>query len=233
MPWAFSRAPHESLVPVTDSDRTQSTAASPANDPSGPGPWYRRRNVLLAACVVVILAITVITDLPSHASHASNIASATALIKEVNDDIAPCVFAAGEAFTIYADQTHNSLTASDRASIPGMLNDDQTACSFTNDSIFSLSDIDVPGSAAGKQLGDIVNSVTLWSTSDALGAIDAIQTLSTEPGNRAALSALAKNRRLMAADRDAADASVQAIDRLLDARIVALNLPEIPAPSTS
>jgi len=181
----------------------------------------------------VVLAITVITDLPSHASRASNISSASALIKEVNDDISPCVFAAGEAFTIYADQTHNSLTASDRASVPGMLNDDQTACSFTNDSIFSLSDIDVPGSAAGKQLGDIVNSVTLWSTSDALGAIDAIQTLSTDPANRAALGALAKDRQMMASDRAAADASVQAIDRMLDAKIVALNLPQIPAPSTS
>ncbi len=189
--------------------------------------------MLLAACVVVVLAITVITDLPSHASRASNIASANALIKEVNDDISPCVFAAGEAFTIYADQTHNSLTASDRASVPGLLNDDQTACSFTNDSIFSLSDIDVPGSAAGKQLGDIVNSVTLWATSDALGAIDAIQTLSTDPGNRAALGALAKDRRMMASDRAAADASLQAIDHMLDAKIAALNLPEIPAPSTS
>lgn len=218
---------------VTESDRTRSEGTPPVAGGSNPGPWYRRRNVLLAACVVVILAITVITDLPSHASRASNIASATALIKEVNDDISPCVFAAGEAFTIYADQTHNSLTASDRASVPGMLNDDQTACSFTNDSIFSLSDIDVPGSAGGKQLGDIVNSVTLWSTSDALGAIDAIQTLSTDPNDKAALGALAKDRRMMASDRAAADASVQTIDRMLDGTIAALNLPEIPVPSTS
>ncbi len=218
---------------MTDPDGTRKAATPTDTGASGPGPWYRRRNVILAACVIVILAITVITDLPSHASRASNIASATALIREVNDDISPCVFAAGEAFTIYADQTHNSLTISDRASVPGMLNDDQTACSFTNDSIFSLSDIDVPGSAAGKQLGNIVNSVTLWSTSDALGAIDAIQTLSTDPGNAAALGALAKDRRMMASDRAAADASVQAIDRMLDAKVAALNLPEIPAPSTS
>ncbi len=220
-------------MPVTTSDGTHSQA-TPAGiqEPDG-GPWYRRRNVLLAACVVVILAITVITDLPSHASRASNIASAAALIKEVNSDISPCVFAAGEAFTIYADQTHNSLTASDRASVPALLNDDQTACSFTNDSIFSLSEIDVPGSAAGKQLGDVVNSVTLWATSDALGAIDAIQTLSTDPGDNAALGALVKSRRMMASDRAAADASVVAVDSMLNTKIVDLNLPEIPAPSTS
>ena len=133
------------------------------------GPWYRRRGVVLGACVAVVLVITVITDLPSHASRATNIASSNAVVKEVNTDISPCVFAANEAFTIYGYQVHKSLTASDRANVPALLNDDQTACSFTNDSIFSLSDIEVPGSSAGKQLGNIVSSVTLWTTSDALG----------------------------------------------------------------
>ncbi len=218
---------------MTVSRDTQTAATPSVTGESDPGPWYRRRNVLLAVCVAVILAITVITDLPSHASRASNIASATALITEVNHDISPCVFAAGEAFTIYADQSRNSLTPSDRARVPALLNDDQTACSFTNDSIFSLSDINVPGSAAGKQLGDIVNSVTLWTTSDALGAIDAIQTLSTNPRDNAALGALAKARRTMASDRAAADASLRTVDRMLDAKIANLSLPEIPAPPPS
>jgi len=203
----------------------------PAADESGHEPWYRRRGVLVSAAVVVVLAITVVTDLPSHASRASNIASANAVISEVNADISPCVFAVDEAFTIYDDQVHHALTAADRAHIPALLNDDQAACSFTNDTIFSLSDIEVPGSSAGKQLGNIVNSVTLWATSDALGAIDAIQTLSVNPTRASALAALAKDRRLLAADRSEADAALRSIDTMLGTRLVGLRLPPVPAPA--
>ena len=195
------------------------------------GPWYRRRGVLLGVCVAVVLVITVITDLPSHASRATNIASSNAVIKEVNADISPCVFGANEAFTIYGYQVHNSLTASDRAQMPALLNDDLTACSFTNDSIFSLSDIEVPGSSAGKQLGNIVSSVTLWTTSDALGAVVAIQRLTLDPTNAAALATLARDRRQLASDRTAADASLQAIETMLDTKLLPLDLPQIPTSS--
>jgi hypothetical protein len=194
-------------------------------------PWYRRRGVLVGAGVAVVLAITVITDLPSPTSRATNIASATTVIQQVNNDMAPCVFSVNEAFTIYGDQMRHALTAADRARVPALLQDDQTACSFTDESIFDLSDIDVPGSASGKQLADIVNSVTLWATSDALGAVDAIQTLSTDPTNAGALAALAKDKDMLASDRAAADASLRSIDAMLDAQIVALYLPQVPAPS--
>jgi hypothetical protein len=155
------------------------------------------------------------------------------VIKEVNSDMSSCVFAANEAFTIYADQIDNSLTVADRSKIPSLLTDDQTACSFTNDAIFSLSDIEVPGSAVGKQLGHIVNSVTLWSTSDALSAIEAIQKLSTDPKNAGALATLAKGRQMLAADRAAANAALRNAETTLDTKLLQLDLPEVPRPSSS
>src|SRR3974390_50550 len=117
MPWASSPASHDKPVRVTSPGEGQSAVTPTVTREQIPGPWCRRRSVLLGVCVAVILAITVITDLPSPASRATDSASATAVIKEVNDDISPCVFAAGEAFTIYADQAHNSLTVSDRARV--------------------------------------------------------------------------------------------------------------------
>jgi hypothetical protein len=194
---------------------------------------YRRRGTLVGVALVVVLTITVITDLPSPASRSTNIASAATVIQQVNSDMSPCVFSVNEAFTIYGDQTRDAVTAADRARVPALLQEDQAACSFTNQSIFSLSDIDVPGSASGKQLANIVNSVTLWATSDALGAIDAIQTLSTDPTNTRALGALVKYKSMLEADRGAAETSLRSIDTMLDAHIVALDLPEVPAPTSS
>jgi hypothetical protein len=205
---------------------------SPDDAPVRP-PWYRRRGVLLVGGVTAVLAITVITDLPSPTSRATDIASATAVINDVNADISPCVFAVDEALTIYGDQTRGSLTVADRARIPGLLGDDQTACSFANESIFNLSEIDVPGSASGKHLGSIVSSVTLWTTSDALGAIEAVQRLITDPHNAQAQAALAKDKTLMASDRAEADASLTAVDTMLGTKLVGLALGQGQAPATA
>ena len=61
------------------------------------------------------------------------------------------------------------------------MSDDQTACSFTNEDIFDLTGIQVPGTPAGKQLGQMVATATLWTTSDALRAIEDVQTLMSDP----------------------------------------------------
>ena len=71
-------------------------------------------------------------------------------ISEINTDVAPCLFSLREALTLYGDETTGTLSAAHRAQIPGLLRDDQTACSYTNDNIFELSDIDVPGSRGGQ-----------------------------------------------------------------------------------
>ena len=64
-----------------------------------------------------------------------------------------------------------------------MLRDDQSACSFTSSSIYDLSNVEGTGTPAGKDINQVVNVATIWATSDALAAIEDIQTLSTDPGN--------------------------------------------------
>ena len=71
-------------------------------------------------------------------------------MSEVNTDIAPCAFAVKESFSIHAEQIAGSLSLSDLHEATSLLRDDQAACSFTDDSIFELSSIEVPGSAGGK-----------------------------------------------------------------------------------
>ena len=195
--------------------------------------FFKRRSVIVTAVVVVVVAVTVVTDLPEHASIASQISTDKAVVQEVNADVGPCAYAANESFTIYADLKANSLSQSDISRVPGLLRDDQTACSFTSDSIYELtSDVDVPGSSSGKPLGEMVGTVTLWATSDALSAIESIQTLSNDPGNKSALAQLKTEEGLLASDRTLALSQLHAADKVLGTTLPGIDLPALPDPLT-
>jgi hypothetical protein len=109
-----------------------------------------------------------------------------------------------------------------------MMRDDQTACSFTSSDIYDLSNVEGTGTPAGKNIGNVVNVVTLWATSDALGAIEDIQSLYSDPGDGSALKNLSKQEGALARDRATADADVTAADRILKANLPMPDLPDLP-----
>jgi hypothetical protein len=214
------------VPPITGPDEAASSASRHGKDRR---PWYRRRAVLLTAGIAVILAIVVVTDLPLHGSRSVDISAAKSVVSQVNSDVGPCSYALSETFTIYKDETSHGLSSGDKAEVPGLLRDDQAACSFTDDSIYQLSTIEVPGSVAGKHLGQLVSIVTLWATSDALSAIEQVQALSTEPSNATDLAKLAKDIRLLGHDRAQAEAQFAAVDKILRTRLSSLDLTKVPA----
>jgi hypothetical protein len=193
------------------------------------GPWYRRRATLVAVGVIAVIAVTVVTDLPQHDSRAADIGGDTTVMSEINSDVGPCSYALHETLTIYHDLTTHTLSKEDASQVPGLLRDDQAACSFTDDSIYQLSTIDVPGSASGKDLGQVEGTVTLWATSDALSAIEDVQTLSLDPSNAAARRSLAKAENELSRDRAQAEAELAAADRNLRTHLPALQLSSVPA----
>jgi hypothetical protein len=195
--------------------------------------WYKRRAFLVAAGVIVVVAAAVISDLPTATSPASDARGENAVIGEINSDVAPCLFSVREALTLYADETSGTLSSAHRAQIPALLRDDQTACSYTNDNIFELSDIDVPGSAAGKQVSQAVNTVTVWATSDALGVVEAIQTLTSRPGDRKARAQLHDDERLLIQDRSKATAEIDAAGHALGTRLATLDVSTESLPGVS
>ena len=90
-------------------------------------------------------------------------------MSEVNTDLAACALGLHQAIGIWNLEASHRLPAAGRASAPGLLTDDQTACSFTDEGINDLTgNLQVPGTAAGKDLGEVVATATLWTTSDAL-----------------------------------------------------------------
>jgi hypothetical protein len=80
-------------------------------------------------------------------------------------------------------------------------------------------------------VGGLVSTVTLWVTSDALAAIDAIIDLTTDPTNATQVAALGKAERLLASDRASVDAELHAADGALGgAHLPSPGLPTLPSP---
>ncbi|MGO9343538.1 MAG: hypothetical protein ACLP6E_13625 [Acidimicrobiales bacterium] len=196
--------------------------------------FFKKRSVIVSTVVIVVLAVTVVTDLPTNSTIASQISGDKAVIQEVNADVGPCAYAAKESFQIYGDEQSHSLTQADIAAVPGLLRDDQTACSFTSESIYELSsDIEVPGSASGKPIGEMVGTVTLWATSDALSAIESIQTLSGDLGDKSALSQLRSAEGLLASDRAEVESEMEAADKVVGTKLPVVALPALPDPAST
>jgi hypothetical protein len=207
---------------------TDIAASSPKKAPI----WQRHRGLAIAAVVFVILLITVLSDLPTSTSRADDITAERSVMTEVNTDLGPCALAVHQAVGVWNLQVTHALTPAERAPTPGLLGDDQTACSFTNENIYDLAGIQVPGTAAGKQLGQLVATVTLWTTSDSLRAIEDVQTLMSDPGNAAVLHNLSKEEAQLAIDRRTAIAEENAADRNLGTQLPRVDLPQISGADT-
>lgn len=136
----------------------------------------------MAAGLGVLVIATVVSDLPHHASLHDQTVAAAALVTQIGQDVASCSAGVSEATGIDHDLTRGSLTAGQRAQVPGLLRDDLSACSLTDDSLYQLASIEVPGSRAGKALGQASSAVLYWAYPDAFDLIQSITTFSQDGG---------------------------------------------------
>ena len=148
-------------------------------------------------------------------------------------DLQACTNAAAEAFQLYGFQTAGTITASERSSAPGWINQDVVACSFANAQVFDLADVGVPTTASGRQLGSMLSWAQLWATSDAKNAMDAIGRLLVNPTDAGARATLASSWSLMVAHRAEANRAIAAAAGLLATPLPGIGLPSIPRPDTS
>jgi len=201
------------------------------SDPTSPEPrpplWQRHRGLLIGLTIFVVLLITVLSDLPVSTSRGDDINAERSVMSEVNTDLAGCALAVHQAIGIWRLQAAHALSPADRAPTPGLLSDDQTACSFTNENIYDLANIQVPGTPAGKHLGQLVAAALLWTTSDSLRAIEDVQTLMNNASNTSALHSLSTEEARLATDRSNAISQEDAANRALDIRLPPVDLPVI------
>jgi hypothetical protein len=177
---------------------------------------YRRPWFLITVAVIVVLAVSIISDLPHPITKAEDATAQNASMKQINTDIGPCVFAVKEAFSFYQQDVSGKLSSSNLAQVPSLLVGDQTACSFTSGSIYDLTNnIQVLDTKAGKNIDHMLSVVVLWSTSDALAAIEDIQYLFNHPGDKKKLQNLSREENLLTKDRALALDYVGRAERIL------------------
>ena len=203
-----------------------------AGGPVKGSSWYKRRAWLVSVALILVVGVTVLTDLPQGSSRSRQISDDTRVVAQVNNDVGPCSYAVGESLKIYRDLRAHTLTPAQSRKVPGRLRDDQAACSFTDDSIYQLSTIDVPRSASGRDVGQVVRTVTLWASSDALSAIEQIQALDSNPTDGAAKQLLCHQEQLLAQDRSLAESELGAAGALLQAQLPELRLTRVPPPAS-
>jgi hypothetical protein len=191
--------------------------------------WYRRPWVIATLSLVVIVAVSVVIDLPRPITKAQDAASQNASLKEINTDLAECAFAAKESFHIYNMDVSGKLTTSDLAQVPKLLTDDETACSFASEPVFDLTNnLQVTDTTAGKHIDVMKSVVQNWMTDYALASIRDIQYLFTHPGNASTIRHLASQERQLVAARENALNDEALADQVLDRSLHALKIPVLP-----
>jgi hypothetical protein len=192
--------------------------------------WYKRTPFLAGLAVLVVIAVSVLSDLPGGVNNGSDASQQTSIMNEVNGDLRGCAFSAQESFTVYQGLASTSLSPTERSLAPSMLRDDRTACSFTNSDIFDLSEVEPTGTPAGKDVGSAVEASLLWVTADALKAIIDIQAIDSHTATSKTLADLRVAEVQLSKDRAAAIADVRAANTLLGSKIPLPQLPALPVP---
>lgn len=200
--------------------------------PTAPTPrrrWYRRPSSLVAGVVALVIVASVIVDLPQHSSPGQQAAGITSLINTINSDVHPCTYAVSTAFSIYRSQAAGQLTSAELARVPGLLQDDASACTLTDQTVIALGTLTLPGTAAGRDVGTAIKWILDWETEDAVTAIDALEVLHAHPGNAAAQAKLATSEQRLSSDRAGAKRAARAASRELGgADIGSPALPQLP-----
>jgi len=191
--------------------------------------WYKRPWVLITIAVVVVVALSVLSDLPHRITKQEDAASQNATIKQINGDLKACTFAVNEAFSFYNKYVAGTLNATELAQIPPLLIGDQTACSFASQPVYDLTNnIQPRETTAGKEIDKVLRVAQQWMTNNALASIEDIQYLFKNPGAALKIADLTKQESGLARTRLRALADVHAAETDLGMTLVPLKIPVLP-----
>ncbi|HEY5437816.1 MAG TPA: hypothetical protein VIJ99_02850 [Acidimicrobiales bacterium] len=190
--------------------------------------WYRRPWVLATLALIVVIAISVVIDLPRPITKAQDIASQNASIKEINSDLAECAFAVKESFNFYNLHVNGKLSPSDLSQVPTLLTGDETACSFASQPVYDLTNnIQVDDTAAGRHIDRMLTDVERWITDYALASIRDIQFLFNNPGNASAIHHLTTQEGQLASERVIVLSELAKADNVLGMKLDPVKIPSL------
>jgi hypothetical protein len=191
--------------------------------------WYRRPWFLATVGIIVVVAVSVITDLPHPVTKAEDASQQNGVIKQINGDTSTCIFALKESFSFYRDELNHSLATANLPIVKNYLLEDQTACSFASGPVYDMTNnIEPIDTAAGKKVDSAMAATVKWITYDAVGAIVQIRNyFDTSPFhmNTAKLSA---SENSLAVDHSTIVSDIDDADSILGTTLTPINIPAIP-----
>jgi hypothetical protein len=191
--------------------------------------WYKRPWVLVTIAVVVVVVLSVLSDLPRRITPKEDAASQNATLKQINGDIQPCAFAVNESFNFYNKFVAGTLKSSELAQIPPLLIGDQTACSFASQPVYDLTNnIQPRETPAGKDVDKVLRVAQQWMTYNALASIEDIQYLFKNPGAALKIADLTKQEVKLTQTRLRALSDLHAAETDLGIALVHLKIPVLP-----
>jgi hypothetical protein len=191
--------------------------------------WYKRPWFLVTVAIVLIVAISIITDLPHPITKAQDAATQDATLRSINGDLKACAYAVNESFDFYNSDVSGKLTKSNLSKIPALLTGDQTACSFASQPVYDLTNNIQPlGTTAGKFVDHLLRVVQQWMTNNALASIEDIQYLFAHPGDVSKIHDLTTQQVRLASNRQLALSDVTDAEAVLGIALVKVNLPVLP-----
>lgn len=188
--------------------------------------WYKRPWFLITAVIVIVLAASVISDLPHPLSRAEDITAQRASVKEINSELRACVYALSEGESFYR-QVHKGPVPSDHAAIiKNYLVQDVNTCSGASGQSDQLvSNIQVVATKAGKHVLQMQYDVAQWATIDAYHILLDIQTFMKSPHDAKNLQDLTHYQGELAKFRALARGEIDKASAILGAQIAYPNLP--------
>lgn len=189
--------------------------------------WFKRPWFLVTAAVVLVVGISVLTDLPHHITPAQDAGDQRAAMRQINGDLKTCDYSIAEAFRFYRLNLAKKLTPSEYSLVTSTyLQQDRVSCSFATGPLADMTgNLQIVDTEAGKQIEKVRLAVVRWVNHDARTAIEDIIYLFAHPGDAAKLRDLALQQDYLAQDRQAAIGYLGNAEGILGVPLPALNLP--------
>ncbi len=190
--------------------------------------WYRRPWFVATVGIVLVVAISVITDLPHPLTKAEDISQQNGVIKQINGDTATCVFALKESFSFYRDEVNHTLAAANLATVKNYLLEDQTACSFASGPVYDMTNNIQPiDTTAGKKVDLAMAATVKWITYDAVGAILAIRNYFGSTPFRLDVAKIDQYQNALALEHATIVRDIAAASSLLGTTLTPINIPSV------
>ena len=216
-------------APPQEYDPASMPAPSLANQRA---PWYRRPWFLASSAIVVVAAVSIVTDLPHPITVAQDVAAQNAVLTQMRDDARYCAYAVKESFHLYDRFRAGTLNPSQLALTKKYVIEDEVPCSFAGEPVYDLTNnVQITLTRAGQHIDAAHTALDHWISGTALKAIEDIRQLINGPASTGLRANLDYQAHELDRERLNVLGDIAQAERILGTTLVTPSLPVVSPPT--